>query len=173
MTSRPLLCFSSRPRIAAKPDRPQDQLHWLMTPSCGADQSVETMTLKGHTWTAGEYSIEILPWDGPQNPHPQKPLGWRTQHSSLYGAHPWFSPLPAPRHIFLASVFLFPKLQGPFSCLCHLFPEPISSMAHFCYLCNFLNKLSLIVWVLALNSFIVRTQVLRLQNPRSSLIPLV
>ena len=41
----------------------QDQLHWLMTSCPGTNQCVETMTLRGHTGTTDEYSMEILPWD--------------------------------------------------------------------------------------------------------------
>ena len=56
------------------------------------------------------------------------------------------------------------KFQGPFFCLCNSFPEPISSMTHLFYLCDFLYKLSLILLVLALNSldFLTRIQILRL-----------
>ena len=41
----------------------QDQLPWPMTPSPGADQSVETTILEGHPWKAEECSVEMLPWD--------------------------------------------------------------------------------------------------------------
>ena len=74
MTSRPQLCFSSRPRKAARPSRPTP---WLTSgpdvmtnaPNPNTDQSVETSTQKGHTWKVDEFSFEILPWELPWNPH--------------------------------------------------------------------------------------------------------
>ena len=62
-----------------------------------------------------------------------------------------------PSHRCITFAFHSPKLQGSFFCLWKFFPDPISSMDHF-YLGDFLNKLSLSVWVLALNSFLARTQ---------------
>lgn len=47
--------------------------------------------------------------------------------------------------MFSLPLSLSPKLQMPFFCLFNLFPETISSTAHFS-LCDFLNKLSFIVW---------------------------
>lgn len=38
----------------------QDPLHWLMTPYPGADQSVESTTLKKHTRKADKYAIGIV-----------------------------------------------------------------------------------------------------------------
>ena len=66
ITSRPQLCFSSRPRKAAKPGgQCQNQLQWLKTPCPATDQSVETTTLEGDTWRTNRYSTETLPWDLP------------------------------------------------------------------------------------------------------------
>lgn len=36
----------------------QDQLHCLMTPCPGTDQSAKIDNLKGHTWKDDAYSIE-------------------------------------------------------------------------------------------------------------------
>lgn len=58
---------------------------------------------------------------------------------SLRLKHLPFLPPPCPHIIF---TFLSTKFQGPF-CLCNSSPEPISSKSHF-YLCDFVNKLSLI-----------------------------
>ena len=65
-TSRPQQCFSSRSRKAAKPDKPchgwhQGRLCWLVTFCPGTNHSVGTTTLKGHTWKADGYSVELLP----------------------------------------------------------------------------------------------------------------
>ena len=67
ITSKSQLCFSSRPRKAAKPDKRyhgwhQHQLQWLMTTCSSTDQLVDTTTLRRHTWKADKYLIEILSW---------------------------------------------------------------------------------------------------------------
>ena len=49
---------------------------------------------------------------------------------SPFGEHTQaFLPLLSPRRV--AFTFLSPKLQGPFLCLRHSFPKPISSTAQF------------------------------------------
>ena len=73
-------------------------------------------------------------------------------------------PLFFPPEILLSPPF-FLSSKVPFFRLCSLFPETISFTTHFFDLYDFLNKLFLIVWVLALNSFLARTQVPRLLNP--------
>ena len=90
ITSRSQLYFSSKPRKAEKPGGwPQDQLQWLTTPCSGTDQSVEIVTLEGHTWRTDEYSAETLSWEL-QDSHPQerdKNLKHRTQLTgSFWGA---------------------------------------------------------------------------------------
>ena len=85
---------------------PQDQLPGLRTACPGADQSVETTTLKGHNWEADECSVEILPWDVQV-----KPLSLRTQCSSLGNSPHLSPPLLQARFPCLS---LSPKLQGPF-----------------------------------------------------------
>ena len=80
---------------------------------------------------------------------------------------PGISPVPVPTPFSLGCfpcLSLSPKLQGPFFCLYDLIPGPIFSKAHFFCLCDLLNKLSLRVWILALNSFLATTQVLLLLN---------
>lgn len=74
---------------------------------------------------------------------------------------------PLPRCIF---PLLLP--QGAFPCSlslsllsCNLFPELPSSMGHFFYLCDFLNKLSLRIGVLALNS-LSRDSSIEVAKPR-------
>lgn len=61
------------------------------------------------------------------------------------------SPLPSP------FAFLSPKLQEP---LFSWFPKPTQPSWLFYYLCNFLKKLSFIIWVLV-SEFFCRTQELR------------
>ena len=103
-------------------------------PPC-TNQSVETMTLKGHSLKADEYLLRLSRSLSPSQRH----------------AHTF--PFPPHPH---KEGYLYPSLswapRAPFLCLCNLFPNPISSTSHFFYLCDFLNKLSLIVWVFALNS---------------------
>ena len=78
---------------------------------------------------------------------------------SLSPAHPCLPPF-FPQGTYLC--FLSPKFQGRFFYLCNLFPESTqsswltSSTAHFFYLCDFLNKPSLIFKFLALHSFLAR-----------------
>ena len=136
-----------------------------MIPSPGADQSVETMTLKGHTWKRWWILYWGPPLRPPLNPQLLKALGTEKPAHFPLRAH-WclsHSPLLSPR-CFILYFSLSPKRQGPFFCLYNLFSEPISSTAHFFYLCDFLNKLSLIDWILALNYFLSRTQEPRLLN---------
>ena len=66
-----------------------------MTPYPSADQSIETMTLilythfdeqaiKGHTWKADEYSVEILPCDLPKIPAFRKHIKTLKTKDSVY-----------------------------------------------------------------------------------------
>ena len=108
----------------------------------------------------------IFYWDISQGPplksSPLKTLGMKDPANLSPWSLPVRSPTPFPQACFPCPSLSL-RLQGPFFCLCILFPEPISSTAHFC-LWDFLNKLSLIVWVLALNSSLARTQVPRWLN---------
>ena len=107
---------------------------WLMSapealtndPCSGTNQSVETMTLEGHIWKPGEYSTGISRYIP----------SWEHIYTFLF-------PLPLFLHRSLPLPFSLLSSKGPL-CLCNLFPEPISSTAHFFYLCDFLNKLSLV-----------------------------
>lgn len=45
-----------------------DQMQWLMTFCPSAEQIVETVILKGHTWKADEYSIRSSPETSPETP---------------------------------------------------------------------------------------------------------
>ena len=107
-------------------------------------------------WTHLE-SWWIFHWDPPLSLPWKRPM-WLSLWSMLVPFPTLFPQVSFP------CLALSPKLQGLFFSLCNLFPEPISSTAHFFYLCDFLNKLFLIVWVLALNSFLTRTRVQRLLN---------
>ena len=105
ITSRPQLCFRSRPSKAAKPGgQCQDQLRWLKTPHPVTDLSVETTTLKGHTRRSDEYSVEALPWDLPYDSHlleREKPQGKGHCALSLWGAAP-----AIPFSVFFPHFFL-------------------------------------------------------------------
>lgn len=74
----------------------------------------------------------LIPWCYPQPPR-----------CSLSGSHLHISTSSSQR--------LSSKMQEPFYCLSNLFPEPMlprwltSSIAQFFFLCDFLNKLSLVV----------------------------
>ena len=142
-TSRPQPCFSSKLRKAAKLDKwcqdwPQDQLHWLMIPSSGTNQSVEITTLQYPERTHLE-SWWIFYWDLPLRP-PGKYL--HVEALACSSPTPHLSMMPPPPPLLsrcITFILLYPKFQGP------------PSVAHLFYLNNFVNKLSLTIWVLALN----------------------
>ena len=172
-TSRPHLCFSSRPRKTAnqtsvwgEEERAhgwhQDQLHWLMTSCPVTNQSVETMTTKGHPCKTDKYSIEIVHWDFHINT-------LKTEDPVLLSlGSPSAFPHPFPQGA--SSSLLSSRLKEPSFCFCNLFPETISSMAHF-YFYDFPNKYSVIVWVLALNFFLSQNSNTEVAGLRSHLIP--
>ena len=153
-TSRPLVCFSSRPRKAAKLDK---QCQAGLRTSCiimntcpGASQSVQTTTLDPERTHLERWWI--FNWDPhlghSLNSPPLKTL--RTKNPAC----PTFPPQHhLPLRCFINIIFLSPKLQRPFFCLYNLFPEPISSTAHFFFLCDFLSKCSLkcesCLWILS------------------------
>ena len=116
-------------------------------PCPSIDQTVETTTLRRHSWTAAEYSIEILPGDL-QIKNPQD-KGLNATLPDLSRTEPFSSSSLRGGYIY----FLFPKLQGSFFCLCSLFPEPMSSTARFFYLCDLLHKLLSVfeswLWILS------------------------
>ena len=136
-----------------------------MTPCPGTYQPVETTSLKGHTWKAGKLVNSLL----------RSSLGPPLKSPSLKAFRmedPTCSPSLECAGTFPGSLlsstcitftFLSANLQAPpsfASVTCFL--NPFVTRAHFFHLCNFLNKLLLIVGVLALNSFLATTQVLRL-----------
>ena len=165
--SRPQPCFSSRSRKAAKQDKwlhcsPQDQLHWLMTPlplcwPITGDQDPDKTHLESR-WIL-RYSLGTSPKISTlKTPTDEDPA-----HSPSLGAPLHLSPPPPLPlgEIPLSSSFWISKDSS--FCYCKLLSEPISSTAHF-YLYDFLNKLAFVVWVLAVNSFLARTQVPKLLN---------
>ena len=139
-----------------------------MMPHPGSDQSVETTTLRRHTWKL----MNVLLRSSPKKSLPLKPLRWRTQHIFFLSLTCIFPHRLFPQGVHLC--FPSPKLWGPFFCPCNLFPEPTqpswltSSTAHFFYL--WLSKLKnlfilkfyfVYIWVLALSSFLAKYQGLR------------
>ena len=129
-TFRLQLCFSCRPREAAEPDKwccdwLQDEVHWLMIPLSGADQSVETMTLKGHTWNVNEHYMKILLWTSRKISTLKIPSEGGPSTFPTSGACPHLSHNPVLLPRCLTFTFLSPKLQG-LLCLCNLFPDPMS-----------------------------------------------
>ena len=124
----------------------------LMTFDPSVDQSVQSTTLKGHTWKADDYSIEILPETSP------KILAFRKQIKSLKSKGPAHTLSleqthafpPFFRKVYIFAFFFF--LHGPFFCLGNLFPEStqpswLTSSA------SVLNKLPLALEFLPLDSF--------------------
>ena len=131
----------------------QDQLHWRMTlwpqPIIGDHEGVHLESL----WMFYEDSllrpqIKALRMEDSV----QLSLGSTTVPfpSPLFTQGSlWSMPAPPPPLSSLTvhqPLSLAPLSSRPFFC-CNLFPEPISSMIHFFYLDDFLNKLSLIVLV--------------------------
>ena len=166
-TFRLQLCFSCRPREAAEPDKwccdwLQDKVHWLMIPLSGADQSVETMTLKGHTWNVNEHYMKILLWTSRKISTLKIPSEGGPSTFPTSGACPHLSHNPVLLPRCLTFTFLSPKLQG-LLCLCNLFPDPMSHW--FTFLTSVIFYINfLLQFVFTLNSFLARTQVLRLLN---------
>ena len=162
---------------------------WLPQDPCpSTNQSLETMTLRRHTEKADKYSIKILPITALSMEHTQAFL-----HSLLSSGHRLsvclsvslcvslclsvslsVSLSPFPQHTCLSSLFhlsrsLSPKLQEPFFSY-NLFPQSTSSMAHFFYLCDFLYKVSFIIWILALNSSLSQNSITEIGEPRLTLV---
>ena len=107
-----------------------------MIASPGADQSVETMALKGNIGKAEKYSVEILPGTSAKRPtfreqikafrtkDPVLALSFEHTHAfphlllspghslslSVSGAYLYFSPALSPSLSHVPSAFLFPKL---------------------------------------------------------------
>ena len=101
----------------------------------------------------------ILSWDPPRDLQ-IKALKTETLHTiSFSQACPHLSSLLSPKVCIYVS---------PLSSKGHCFASVTRFLSPFLLwptsTCDFLNKLSLLVWVLALNSFLARTQVLRLLN---------
>ena len=86
--------------------------------------------------------------------------------SPSQGAHPSTSPLPLllppEKHYLYLSLSLLSSKDPSFTSVTCVLTPCLSQLTF--YPRDFLNKLSLRVWVLALNSFLARTQVPRLLN---------
>ena len=116
------------PSVPSSPLLPQDVLHssWLCPEICSLR--------KLHTLLLNLFFSSLLKQHFLSGAISESPL-----RDSLWSTWMPF-PTPSPRH---SSSSLFPKLQWLFFCIFNLFPQSISSTAPF-YLCDFLNKLSLI-----------------------------
>ena len=100
-----------------------------MIPCPGTDQSIETMTLKGHTWKAHEYFIGILPWDLQTNTLKMKDLVWFCIWSNSTHLSTLFSyPFPFFRCVFLAFLFLLSFKDPSFANRLPLLPLWLSKL---------------------------------------------
>lgn len=99
------LCFSFRPRKAAKPEEsmprpPRDQTHWLTTPYPGTNQSVKTTTLTRTLTSLGTMINDI----SYMKPIPWKPSGAGSLSISTPGSG---SGLPEYKPLLFCCKFLF------------------------------------------------------------------
>ena len=108
VTSRPQMYLSSMPRKAAIPGGWQSE-PTVMTEGPLTEQSVETLTLRGHTWRTGEYSAELSPEISPKIPPCKKEIKASRKRSNL---HYFLSPFLPPLLSSWAFLSWSPKLQG-------------------------------------------------------------
>ena len=149
-TCKSQMCFSSRPRKAAKPGkqchgRPQAQLHGLMAPAL-------ELTNRWRPWPWKNTPVKLMNnlLDPPLGPPDKSPQDWGPRLT--FSMQHLLSVPPSPRHITLTSLSP-PSSEGPslasvtrFLSSCHL---RLTSSPSVTFWINFLLQFEFWLWILS------------------------